>query len=82
MPTQQQIDAVVDAVIGAGFTTQQQFQDAMEKLKLEQELSELQSQLNNARDQFDQDEAAFNSQVSDLAALIAAKQAEIDALVA
>jgi len=80
MPTQVQIDAVVDAVITAFDADPALWSAFLNRAKLETELAELESTQRNLGAEYATETQAYNDALAANQALQAAKQAEIDAL--
>lgn len=81
MPTQGQIDAVIDIIVQSFDADPAKFSSAMTKLKLQQEYAEIESQIRHLRQTYNEVTADFNSGLETLEAGLAAKKQEIDDLI-
>lgn len=81
MPTQGQIDAVIDIIVNSFEGDPAKFSSAMTKLKLQQEYAEIESQIRHVRQTYNEVTADFNAGLETLEAQLAAKKQEIDDLI-
>lgn len=82
MATQAQISAIADIILNAFESNPTLFEKAMTKLKLQQELSDIQSKIENHRKAYHTATDDFNQALETLQTALNAKQDEINQLVA
>lgn len=80
MATEVEINAVVDAVVGAFDGDAAKFEAFLTRAALETELAELESEARNIQAERDESNGEYQSVLVDNAEAQATKQAEIDAL--
>lgn len=82
MATAAQINAIADIILGTFESNPTLFEKAMTKLKLQQELSDIQSKIENHRKAYSTATDDFNATLEGLQGDLNAKQEQINQLVA